>query len=210
MIMTAAVAGSLALSASVQATTISMLPGAGGVTLSGATNSVSGGATLLANETSTLTFLSGTGIPDVGTVQSWVYSGDANNTLNGLTFVYQVSITSGEFDHLVLDGYGFPSVVNVGYNTLTGSLLPTDVSRTSGTGNPLDFDWGSEVNSVTTYLLIVNTSIAGYANNIANLSDGETYTAAAYAPNLPDGGVTAMLLGGALSAMGLLRRKLIA
>ena len=59
MMMTAAVAGSVVLSASVQATTIPISPGTGATALSGNTTSVNAGATQLANETTTLTYFLG-------------------------------------------------------------------------------------------------------------------------------------------------------
>src|SRR6266446_6718078 len=62
----------------------------------------------------------------IGTLNSWVYSGYAGNTLGGLTFVYQVSEGNGDhIDTLGLNGFaGAAPLADVGYLLGTG-VVPT-------------------------------------------------------------------------------------
>ena len=202
-----AVAAFVGFSASVQANPITLTSGQGSTSLAGVVLTESGGTLKQSLLNQTMTDTIGN---DTGTFSSWVYSGDANNTLNGLTFVYSITLTSGDIAHLSINGFGFPSSVIVGLDSSNGGLItPYQANRSGAGGNPLDFDFGS-FGSGTTVLIVVDTSILNYQVQYALFQDGNQANSPALAPNLPDGGATVMLLGAALSAMGLLRRKLIA
>jgi hypothetical protein len=205
--MTAAAAAIVGFSASVQATLVTLTPGTAFTSLSGATSSLAGGTLVGSVLNSPLT-----GGYDTGTLTSFVESGvTANPYAGGLTFVYAVNLTSGQFIHLTLNGYGSALAVSIGYDTSNGgAFVPTTVDRVSGTGTPIDVFWGAEITSGLTDYVEVFTPFTSVSFVTDNIIDGGTAGAQAYAPNLPDGGATVMLLGAALSAMGLLRRKLIA
>jgi hypothetical protein len=205
--MTAAAVAIVGFSASVQATLVTLTPGTSFTSLSGATSSLAGGTLVGSVLNSPLT-----GGYDTGTLTSFVESGvTANPYAGGLTFVYAVNLTSGQFIHLTLNGYGSALAVSIGYDASNGgTLTPTTVDRVSGTGSPIDVYWGSENTSGLTDYIEVFTPFTSVSVVTDNIIDGGTAGAQAWAPNLPDGGATVMLLGAALSAMGLLRRKLIA
>ena len=161
---------------------------------------------------------------DGGFSQTGGTAGDLSsaNTFNILSPYVDTSLilTSGGFVGATLNSFKTPIDVSVGgYTALTGLQL-----------------WSVYVaSSSTTYTFSVG-SVARLANattltlsGSGTLMDGNTAdnTAGAYtmtfstsgnsfnfgstaANNVPDGGATVMLLGAALSAMGLLRKKLIA
>jgi len=174
--------------------------------------SVAAGATQLATETTKLVKTStGTKFP-AGTIQSWVYSGDANNPFaGGLTFVYQINISAASTTFAdsfadSADWAGF--LTDVGSKKTGVQINPASANRDSDI-----LTWVFSPTHVTagksSALLIVETNAKKYQNDAFNVHDGGTSSADAYVPlAVPDGGLTVALLGGALIGLGAIRRKL--
>jgi hypothetical protein len=142
-------------------------------------------------------------------LNSWVYSGDANNLLGGLTFVYQVHLTAGQFNQLALNGWNDGKIVDVGYNQVVATQkIPLFVGRPDLSGNPIDWNFGLEITSGDTALLIVQSSDTRYRKVTDVVQDGGQAKAVAFAPAVPDGGMTAILLGLGFLGVAGLRRKL--
>jgi len=202
------VAGALAAA---QAALANSTPIADGQTVNPLGNTTVSGGTLLGNETTTLVKTStGTKFP-AGTIHSWVYSGDANNTLGGLTFVYQLNIASGSstFADSFADSGDFEGfLTSVGIDSASGSVTPASANRDTGI-----ITWVLSPTHVTagtsSVLLIVQTDAKKFQNDAFNVHDGGTSSSDAYVPlAVPDGGLTVALLGGGLMALAGLRRKL--
>ncbi len=148
-----------------------------------------GGAAFPGAETlAGLTDLTGTGLVssyanggNVGTLTSWVYSG---NSLGGLTFVYLVTDTGADpVDTLVLNDYSpLAGPVDVGYVAGAG-VIPFSANW-SITGTPINFNFTGPdiVPGGHLDLLIVTTSATGYAMNTANVDDGVPALATDYSP----------------------------
>ena len=152
------------------------------------------------------------GVPS-GSLYSAVYGSPGS-----YTFVYRVTDTgASSITELTLNGF-IPSIGIVGNNlyyvTASGTTVPTTASllvtgniqvgfeTTAGSGVGISASGG------TSDYLVVNTTATSYGNFPAGVIDGGVAPGTAYGPSVPDGGMTIMLLGGALSGMALLRRKL--
>ena len=189
MIMTAAMAAVLGLSASVQATPIS-----GYIGFNGSYSTVPA----LDGNLSTVTSFT---IPFAGVA---INAGQTGGALGGATLVSFIGSIGVNGNTPVLLGQQLWKV-QVGstfYNFVVGSVTQTlspDNSALTLTGSGTLGDSISALdNTAGTYTLAFGVS-------------GPSFTfASTAASNLPDGGATVLLLGAALSAMGLLRRKLIA
>lgn len=162
----------------------------------------------------------------MGTLDSWVISGDTSNPFGGLTFVYQIH--NGAMDAVTGIGIGiFPGFATaVGNSTGGGPLAPvvggTDAfsaTRSAGPGNDVSFafvtsaPYSTVAPGTSSSYLVVETDAKVWTGSTAGLTDHTGATAldlAPIAPSVPDGGSTMMLLGAALSGIALLRRKLTA
>ena len=165
----------------------------------------------VASETLSFTGNGFGGVPS-GSLYSAVY-----NVSGKYTFVYQLTDTgASSITELTLNGF-IPSmgVTTLGYVTASGTTVPQTASllvtgnlqvgfeSTAGSGVGISASGG------TSDYLVVGTTATAYLNNFpAGVIDGGVAPVNAYGPNVPDGGMTIMLLGGALSGMALLRRKL--
>jgi len=181
--------------------TISPVPGA----------SVSASAVQLGNEVNSLVKTSFGKNTEIGSLQSWVYTGDANNPYGGLTFVYQISLQSSSTTFV--DSFA-DSTDWTGFKTAVGSKVSSGQVNSSSVNRDSDiitwvFSPTHVMNGNISALLIVETDAKKFTNDAFNMHDGATSTAEAYVPlAIPDGGLTSVLLGGALLALGALRRRM--
>jgi hypothetical protein len=150
---------------------------AGGSGSLGAALSVAGGATLVTSLL--LQPLSPPGQTLQGSVSTFVYSGDANNSLGGYTFEYVLTSSSLSTDDIArwtLNGWAGLSSVIVG--NVSGSAAATG-DRTAN-GNTVGFQYfvsspanpGVPIGGTST--VIVQTGISQWAPSTATLIDGSS------------------------------------
>jgi VPDSG-CTERM motif len=209
LMITTAVAAVMGFSAAnVQATLISLTDGTSDTLSATATLSFSSGTSETEAINETLGTVSGTFASSYNVVNG------AANPLGGLVFIYQVQLTAGSLNSIALDGFG-NIAVDVGYTTGNGAGLPpgnvapSSVNRSSD-GSVITFDFNPDISGVTTYALIIDTSLTTFTQGIGLVQDGDQGNAPIFVPNVPDGGTTAMMLGAGLSGLALLKRKLVA
>jgi hypothetical protein len=167
-----------------------------------------------------------------GTYTSAVYSGSnalCGSGSNCLTFTYQVTdnaatgvggdpgiiahVTSSPFSGFMTDvGYS-TTVPSGGVFTSTGTVMPNNVSRTSGSGPIVEFDFGFNntgamvTPGTTSSILVIETNATMYQNGLFSSQDGSTVTVNAFAPVATPEPGTIVLLGSGLVLVGLARRK---
>jgi len=162
-----------------------------------------------------------------GTLYSAVYSGDANNPLGGLDFVYQITVNPGSgisdgVHRMTVNGFG-GWLTDVGMirtptdPTIAGERDPTSVDRSGGTvgwnflpspqcgpsgcfGTP-----GVLIQGKTSALMIVYTNAPVFGKDVAGILDGQPSSASVYAP-IPEPETYAMMLAG-LGLMGFVARR---
>jgi hypothetical protein len=203
--MTAAAAAIVGFSANVQATLISPSSSIIPTPAAPVSPTTDGSSTLIASMSGVISSAT-----LQGTLSSYVYT-DTANSLGGYVFVYVVSNSTGPDGVTALGIDGWQTILtDVGQY---GSGVASSSVQRSLTGNTITFNWQSPATvnpGGTSDYLVIDTAFRSYQTVSAGLADGSGTTTTALGINLPDGGVTVMLLGAALSAMGLLRRKLIA
>lgn len=161
-----------------------------------------------------------------GVLDSWVLSGNTDNPLGGLSFVYRVtnSQTSNDAIHrLAVNGYSGVAV-EAGYldggtsptgGAVVGGLTPTLVDRGIAPGDNAGFSFlagtvsGLTFNSlnpgeVSSYLVLYTNSPI-YSTRMASVIDGSVASAATFAP-IPEPETYAMMLAG-LGLMGFVARR---
>ena len=184
------------LNQQVQATpfTINGLPFPG----SSPTPTLASGGTTIASMSSSLTGL------QTGTLFSKVSSGDVNNTLGGLTFTYVLSITSGDVDIFTLTGW------TAGMSFFAGENGPGTGSTgfDAPGGGVINFFFNDLAGSVSE-TLVVQTGATTFTTATELFQDGGQAHALGFGV-VPDGGMTVMLLGMALSGLALFRQKVTA
>ena len=150
----------------------------------------------------------------------------ANGLLGGMSGTYTMTGISGNTANVTGSG-GF-SITDASNVKLTGTLTWLTVSQT-GTGNTLDFlgavnltglsyagsnpvlqDLAVQTSVIDTlsFTFVPMESLTQLANTTSPLSTTFSGTIAGTTSSLPDGGTTVALLGGALTAMGIVRSKL--
>lgn len=159
-------------------------------------------------------------VPDVndlahqlnGTLESRVFRNDVNNPngLNALTFWYQLTMSTitpagDAANRLSLNGWA-------GFLTAAVYVLATGVAPDSQTlaadtiGINVTLSAGQQ-----SAIILVRSRATSVTTANDKVQDGGQSDAFGYAPaTVPDGGTTVMLLGGALSGLGLLRKKFLA
>ena len=157
---------------------------------------------------------------DVGTVEEVIANNWTNNPFGAsdLTFVYQITVTSGNIDRLTTESFAVPGIsIDVAQSSqgLFGPPYPTtqatSASLTSdgttlGFGFPLPDGLKPGNNS---YLLIVNTNLTNYEPGVFSLQDGQTQNFQGFVPSATPEPSTLSLLGTGLLAVGAgLRRKM--
>ncbi len=123
-----------------------------------------------------------------------------------LSFVYQVSVNSGEVEHVTGTSFkGFSVDVGqapVGGLLGTGNVAATSANR-SGNGSIVSFNFGSGVNGGdTSYVLIVNTNATAYKTSTLGVIDGGGFTGAGFQPAVAPEFGSASLMGLMLVGFG--------
>lgn len=164
-------------------------------------------ADVIANETTDFSATSSPG--HVGTLESWVLSGDtANNPLGGLEFVYQLTLDASSPDFV--DTFSSPGAwggLNIDVQQGSTGVESTGVTRSKDgtvitwTFAPLDLYEGE-----TSAYLVIDTDATTYGNGQWHVQNGSQSVAYGYVA--PDGGLTIAMLGSAMVALGAIRRKL--
>jgi hypothetical protein len=112
---------------------------------------------------------------DTGSLATYVYSGDTyNSTLGGLTYVYVLTITTGDLSAIQLTG-NWGSTVAVGYGSL-GST-PSFAYYPGGT-----VDFTLSANSGTFYLVVGTASLQWEASSATLIDSGDSTPYKIYAP----------------------------
>lgn len=161
-----------------------------------------------------------------GVLDSYVLSGNTDNPLGGLSFVYRLtnSQTSNDAIHrLALNGFG-GFQLQAGYldggvsptgGALPSGLTPTLVDRGLAPGDNIGFGFlqgtvsGISFDSLdpgmSTRYLVVYTNAPIYSTSMASVIDGSVASAATFAP-VPEPETYAMMLAG-LGLMGFVARR---
>ena len=145
-----------------------------------------------------------------GNLFSKFTSGDPTETGLGFANESQHEIAPGDFIQLTLPPTGpAGSVLTL---ILTGSLQGTETVslRSSDTSGVLGTEFASHSGDGNFLFTIPSSALShGFLDVTANSGDVVLAAATVTFPLVPDGGTTIALLGGAITALGLIRRKLI-
>jgi len=161
-----------------------------------------------------------------GVLDSWVVSGDTNNELGGLNFIYRLANdenSANAIHRLTVNGYTGVTV-NAGFltsgSTPTGAgtlagLDPTLADRGIPPGDNVGFSFLAGTISGLTFeslnpgeisrYLVLYTDATAYGTNMASVIDGSIADAATFAP-IPEPGTYALMLAG-LGLMGFVGRR---
>ncbi len=161
-----------------------------------------------------------------GVLDSWVLSGNTDNPLGGLSFVYRLTNdqTSNDALHrLAVNGYSGLQV-EAGYlsgglsptgSAVVGGLTPTLVDRGVAPGDNAGFSFLAGTISGLTFeslnpgqtsrYLVMYTNSPIYSTSIASVIDGSVASAATFAP-IPEPETYAMMLAG-MGLMGFVARR---
>jgi hypothetical protein len=109
-----------------------------------------------------------------GTLISSVYSGDTDNTLGGLTFTYEILLSSGSPDSAskisISSFIGTGGNINVGFNS--PGVIPDSADLEDG--NEINFDFSSDgyiLPGQDSALLVVQTAVTAYSPGSASIVD---------------------------------------
>jgi len=181
-----------------QATLI--LPGSNGGALGSLTES--GGSVVTGGALAAQTFLVGSGTQTLfGTIATTVYSGDANNTLGGYTFVYSLIVSSASpttdtLNTLSLSSFANIGNIGVGYSAIGGGI--TTINGVLNGAGTLSLSFNGLVGSTVpaSATIVVDTAFHGpVGNGVANIIDGSSPAAAILAvPETTTMAAGAMLL----------------
>lgn len=154
-----------------------------------------------------------------GTLDSWVYNNDPNNTngASALTFVYQFHVTGGPdsvegftvggWNGFLLDAY---QTAGPGPNGTNGNHAADSLVR-SASGNVLNWNFLG-FNAVqpgqNSFYLIVRSNATMFTTGPASGQNGTAGNARALVANVPEGGSLLSAFGLALVGVEVLRRKL--
>ena len=153
----------------------------------------------------------GAGGTDSGTWWEGVESDPTNIYGAGdLSFLFQVTSNSSSGDYLasvaVASFAGFKT--NVGHIPVATGAIPTSASRSGGTGSTITWTINVAPGATSDIMVVQTNAQAWKAGSLGIADSGQTGAMPAYAPAVPDGGMTVMLLGGALVLVESLRRRL--
>ena len=161
-----------------------------------------------------------------GVLDSWVLSGNTDNPLGGLSFVYRLTNDQASTDalhRLAVNGYTGLQV-EAGYldgglsptgSAVAGGLTPTLVDRGVAPGDNIGFSFLAGTISGLTFeslnpgeisrYLVLYTNSPIYSTSIASVIDGSVASAATFAP-IPEPETYAMMLAG-MGLMGFVARR---
>lgn len=162
-----------------------------------------------------------------GVLDSWVLSGNTDNPLGGLSFVYRVAnsqVSTDAIHRIAINGYS-GLTVEAGYlnagSTPTGGVIgalgvtPTLVDRGVAPGDNTGFSFLAGTISGLTFesinpgenssYLLLYTNATTYSRSMASVIDGSVASAATFAP-VPEPETYAMMLAG-LGLMGFVVRR---
>jgi hypothetical protein len=111
---------------------------------------------------------------DIGTITTTVFQGDPSG-YGGLTFLYTLSVTTGDFNSLTVNGYSSP----VGVAIVSGTTVGATASFINGF---LRFNWASAAAAPSTISIAVATSIPFYGPSVGSVQDGVTANGPILAP----------------------------
>jgi hypothetical protein len=143
-----------------------------------------------------------------GTLTTQVIQGDTSNTLNGLTFTYQLVNNASSANSIErVTGIDYTgAVTDVSYLGGSGTTPPTTISRSSGSGSVVGFNFapspgsGDLLPGTNSTLLVVQTNAQQFQTSTASVIDGSTATVASFGPiPIPEPATLGLLALGALA-----------
>ena len=188
-----AIAAVVAISSSSYAT---IIPN-GGAVVAVPVAPLSGGAALVSTSTQPFAGLDfSSNVVFTGVETSSDFSGDTNNSLGGLTFIYNITNDEGSpdtIDRVTLSGFaGFAA--DVGFIDPGGTFTPVVITRSSD-GNIIGFDYSAfsfpnnEISpgGASAYMFI-RTNAPFDTTNTMTITDGGSGTALSFGPSSSNGG----------------------
>lgn len=145
-----------------------------------------------------------------GTLTTQVIQGDTSNTLNGLTFTYKLVNNANSASSIErMTGIDYSTyTTDVSFLGGSGTTPPTTISRSSGSGSVVGFNFapppgsGDLLPGTNSTLLVVQTNAQQFQASSASVIDGSTATVPSFGPfQVPEPASLGMLALGLL-AMG--------
>jgi hypothetical protein len=139
-----------------------------------------------------------------GTVDAQVGTISTNPFTGGLTFTYQVSVSSGLVEHL--SGSSFANfMADVAFdNSVSGTVAPNTANRSGSfdNGKVIEFN-GEWIQGQTSAVLMINTDAKTFTSGTIGIIDGAATTLTGFAPvaNISEP-TSLLLLGGCFIGLG--------
>jgi len=164
------------------------------------------------------TLLASTAVPFVagtfsGTLTTEVFNNDSANPFGptGHTFTYRLTNNGGsghDIQRLAISNYtGFST--DASHNAASGTVIPTMITRSSGAGNVVGFNFDTPTISAgqTAMLLVVQTNATSFNPTTAAVQNGTNAQVASFAPLAVPEPATVSVLAFAAGAALLRRRR---